>query len=198
MSVSHLFQDGAIVTPPKPVGDTLAVSDMETEPGDGLGRMDYSGGDTSRISSDNADVSILHFSSYSVPCVFFLRFQVLWIKNFFPVICHLCHLQREAVCWPEKFGHCCIWVFNSWVHFFPRSSLPNVSFEEMEFPSSHSCLWVQKFLMLMLSYWTGRPTVDISESMLIFHLWSEWLSLESWGILPLHRGKDFLLLDRCS
>ncbi|XP_049633957.1 rho guanine nucleotide exchange factor 12 [Suncus etruscus] len=48
-------QDGAIVTPPKPVGDALAVSDMETEPGDGLGRTDYSGGDTSRISSDNAD-----------------------------------------------------------------------------------------------------------------------------------------------
>uniref|UniRef100_F7INL5 Rho guanine nucleotide exchange factor 12 n=1 Tax=Callithrix jacchus TaxID=9483 RepID=F7INL5_CALJA len=48
-------QDGAVVTPSRPLGDTLTVSEAETDPGDGLGRTDCSSGDASRPSSDNAD-----------------------------------------------------------------------------------------------------------------------------------------------
>ncbi|XP_014640519.1 PREDICTED: rho guanine nucleotide exchange factor 12 isoform X1 [Ceratotherium simum simum] len=48
-------QDGAIVTSSKPLGDTLTVSELEADPGDGLGRIDYSSGDVSRHGSDNAD-----------------------------------------------------------------------------------------------------------------------------------------------
>ncbi|XP_070931819.1 rho guanine nucleotide exchange factor 12 isoform X3 [Macaca nemestrina] len=49
------LQDGAVVTPSRPLGDTLTVSEAETDPGDGLGRTDCSSGDASRPSSDNAD-----------------------------------------------------------------------------------------------------------------------------------------------
>ncbi|XP_058400981.1 rho guanine nucleotide exchange factor 12 isoform X3 [Diceros bicornis minor] len=48
-------QDGAIVTSSKPLGDALTVSELEADPGDGLGRIDYSSGDVSRHGSDNAD-----------------------------------------------------------------------------------------------------------------------------------------------
>ncbi|XP_032141070.1 rho guanine nucleotide exchange factor 12 isoform X3 [Sapajus apella] len=48
-------QDGAVVTPSRPLGDTLTVSEAETDPGDGLGRTDCSSGDASRPGSDNAD-----------------------------------------------------------------------------------------------------------------------------------------------
>uniref|UniRef100_A0A5F9CCS4 Rho guanine nucleotide exchange factor 12 n=1 Tax=Oryctolagus cuniculus TaxID=9986 RepID=A0A5F9CCS4_RABIT len=48
-------QDGAIVTPSRPLGDALTVSDAEVDPGDGLSRTDCSSGDTSRPSSDNTD-----------------------------------------------------------------------------------------------------------------------------------------------
>uniref|UniRef100_A0A8C5K840 Rho guanine nucleotide exchange factor 12 n=1 Tax=Jaculus jaculus TaxID=51337 RepID=A0A8C5K840_JACJA len=48
-------QDGAVITPSRPLGDTLPVSEAETDPGDGLGRTDWSSGDASRPSSDNAD-----------------------------------------------------------------------------------------------------------------------------------------------
>uniref|UniRef100_A0A096MM16 Rho guanine nucleotide exchange factor 12 n=1 Tax=Papio anubis TaxID=9555 RepID=A0A096MM16_PAPAN len=48
-------QDGAVVTPSRPLGDALTVSEAETDPGDGLGRTDCSSGDASRPSSDNAD-----------------------------------------------------------------------------------------------------------------------------------------------
>uniref|UniRef100_A0A2K6SKW0 Rho guanine nucleotide exchange factor 12 n=1 Tax=Saimiri boliviensis boliviensis TaxID=39432 RepID=A0A2K6SKW0_SAIBB len=48
-------QDGAVVTPSRPLGDTLTVSEAEADPGDGLGRTDCSSGDASRPSSDNAD-----------------------------------------------------------------------------------------------------------------------------------------------
>lgn len=48
-------QDGAVVIPSRPLGDTLTVSEAETDPGDGLGRTDCSSGDASRPSSDNAD-----------------------------------------------------------------------------------------------------------------------------------------------
>ncbi|XP_036077622.1 rho guanine nucleotide exchange factor 12 isoform X2 [Rousettus aegyptiacus] len=48
-------QDGAVVTSSKLLGDTLTVSEVEAEPGDGLGRIDYSSGDASWPSSDNAD-----------------------------------------------------------------------------------------------------------------------------------------------
>ncbi|XP_033063705.1 rho guanine nucleotide exchange factor 12 isoform X3 [Trachypithecus francoisi] len=49
------LQDGAVVIPSRPLGDTLTVSEAETDPGDGLGRTDCSSGDASRPSSDNAD-----------------------------------------------------------------------------------------------------------------------------------------------
>ncbi|XP_047282618.1 rho guanine nucleotide exchange factor 12 isoform X7 [Homo sapiens] len=49
------LQDGAVVTPSRPLGDTLTVSEAETDPGDVLGRTDCSSGDASRPSSDNAD-----------------------------------------------------------------------------------------------------------------------------------------------
>ncbi|XP_069903381.1 rho guanine nucleotide exchange factor 12 isoform X8 [Oryctolagus cuniculus] len=49
------LQDGAIVTPSRPLGDALTVSDAEVDPGDGLSRTDCSSGDTSRPSSDNTD-----------------------------------------------------------------------------------------------------------------------------------------------
>ncbi|KAK2505986.1 hypothetical protein MC885_004086, partial [Smutsia gigantea] len=48
-------QDGAIVTSSKPLGEALAVGEVEADPGDGLGRTDYSSGDASRPNSDNAD-----------------------------------------------------------------------------------------------------------------------------------------------
>uniref|UniRef100_A0A8D1HYP8 Rho guanine nucleotide exchange factor 12 n=1 Tax=Sus scrofa TaxID=9823 RepID=A0A8D1HYP8_PIG len=48
-------QDGAVVTSSKPLGDTLTVSEVEGDPGDGLGRSDYCSGDASRPSSDSAD-----------------------------------------------------------------------------------------------------------------------------------------------
>ncbi|XP_064433403.1 rho guanine nucleotide exchange factor 12 isoform X8 [Mirounga angustirostris] len=48
-------QDGAVVTSSKPLGDPLTVSEVEADPGDGLGRIDSSSGDASRPSSDSAD-----------------------------------------------------------------------------------------------------------------------------------------------
>uniref|UniRef100_A0A2K6EFT3 Rho guanine nucleotide exchange factor 12 n=1 Tax=Propithecus coquereli TaxID=379532 RepID=A0A2K6EFT3_PROCO len=48
-------QDGALVIPSRPLGDTLTVSEAEADPGDGLGRTDCSSGDASRPNSDNAD-----------------------------------------------------------------------------------------------------------------------------------------------
>ncbi|XP_049713545.1 rho guanine nucleotide exchange factor 12 isoform X1 [Elephas maximus indicus] len=48
-------QDGAVFTPSKPLCDAVTVSDVEADPGDGLGRLDSSSGDGSRPSSDNAD-----------------------------------------------------------------------------------------------------------------------------------------------
>nr|XP_044607602.1 rho guanine nucleotide exchange factor 12 isoform X3 [Equus asinus] len=49
------LQDGAVVASSKSLGDALTVSEVEADPGDGLGRIDYSSGDVSRHSSDNAD-----------------------------------------------------------------------------------------------------------------------------------------------
>ncbi|XP_053452095.1 rho guanine nucleotide exchange factor 12 isoform X5 [Nycticebus coucang] len=49
------LQDGAVVIPSRPLGDTLTVSEAEADAGDGLGRTDSSSGDASRPSSDNAD-----------------------------------------------------------------------------------------------------------------------------------------------
>ncbi|XP_059039428.1 rho guanine nucleotide exchange factor 12 isoform X4 [Mustela lutreola] len=49
------LQDGAVVTSSRPLGDPLPVSEAEADPGDGLGRIDYSSGDASRPSSDSAD-----------------------------------------------------------------------------------------------------------------------------------------------
>uniref|UniRef100_A0A8D1UZD3 Rho guanine nucleotide exchange factor 12 n=1 Tax=Sus scrofa TaxID=9823 RepID=A0A8D1UZD3_PIG len=49
------LQDGAVVTSSKSLGDTLTVSEVEGDPGDGLGRSDYCSGDASRPSSDSAD-----------------------------------------------------------------------------------------------------------------------------------------------
>ncbi|XP_023373052.1 rho guanine nucleotide exchange factor 12 isoform X1 [Otolemur garnettii] len=48
-------QDGAVVIPSRPVGDTLTVSEAEADTGDGLSRTDSSSGDASRPGSDNAD-----------------------------------------------------------------------------------------------------------------------------------------------
>ncbi|XP_019519139.1 PREDICTED: rho guanine nucleotide exchange factor 12 isoform X3 [Hipposideros armiger] len=48
-------QDGAVVTSSKPLGDTVTVSEVEADPGDGLLRIDYGSGDASWPSSDNAD-----------------------------------------------------------------------------------------------------------------------------------------------
>ncbi|XP_073759958.1 rho guanine nucleotide exchange factor 12 isoform X5 [Callorhinus ursinus] len=48
-------QDGAVVTSSKSLGDPLTVSEVEADPGDGLGRTDSSSGDASRPSSDSAD-----------------------------------------------------------------------------------------------------------------------------------------------
>ncbi|XP_027627784.1 rho guanine nucleotide exchange factor 12 [Tupaia chinensis] len=48
-------QDGAVVTPGRPLSDTLPSSEAEADPGDGLGRSDCGSGDASRPSSDNAD-----------------------------------------------------------------------------------------------------------------------------------------------
>ncbi|XP_069874381.1 rho guanine nucleotide exchange factor 12 isoform X1 [Dipodomys merriami] len=48
-------QDGAVVTPSRPLGDALTVSEPDMDPGDGPYRTDWSGGDTSRPGSDNAD-----------------------------------------------------------------------------------------------------------------------------------------------
>ncbi|XP_024425344.2 rho guanine nucleotide exchange factor 12 isoform X2 [Desmodus rotundus] len=47
-------QDGAIITSSKPLGDTLTVSELEADPGDGLCKIDYSR-DVSWPSSDNAN-----------------------------------------------------------------------------------------------------------------------------------------------
>ncbi|XP_023373054.1 rho guanine nucleotide exchange factor 12 isoform X3 [Otolemur garnettii] len=49
------LQDGAVVIPSRPVGDTLTVSEAEADTGDGLSRTDSSSGDASRPGSDNAD-----------------------------------------------------------------------------------------------------------------------------------------------
>nr|KAF6436915.1 Rho guanine nucleotide exchange factor 12 [Molossus molossus] len=48
-------QDGAVITPSKPLGDTPPISEMEADAADGLGRADYSSGEGSWPSSDNAD-----------------------------------------------------------------------------------------------------------------------------------------------
>ncbi|XP_012585184.1 PREDICTED: rho guanine nucleotide exchange factor 12 isoform X2 [Condylura cristata] len=48
-------QDGAIVMPSRPLGDTLTVNEVEADTGEGLGRIDYSSGDASRPGSDSAD-----------------------------------------------------------------------------------------------------------------------------------------------
>lgn len=48
-------QDGAVVAPSRPLGDALTVGETEADPGDGLSRTDWSSGDASRPSSDNAD-----------------------------------------------------------------------------------------------------------------------------------------------
>ncbi|KAF6102117.1 Rho guanine nucleotide exchange factor 12 [Phyllostomus discolor] len=48
-------QDGAVITSSKPLGDTLIVSELEADPGNGIGKIDYSSGDVSWPSSDNAN-----------------------------------------------------------------------------------------------------------------------------------------------
>ncbi|KAM5316849.1 rho guanine nucleotide exchange factor 12 isoform 1-T1 [Glossophaga mutica] len=48
-------QDGAVLTSSKPLGDTLTVNELEADPGDGIGKIDYSSGDASWPSSDNAN-----------------------------------------------------------------------------------------------------------------------------------------------
>ncbi|XP_037009533.2 rho guanine nucleotide exchange factor 12 isoform X3 [Artibeus jamaicensis] len=48
-------QDGAVITSSKPLGDTLIVSELEADPGDGIGKIDYGGGDVSWPRSDNAN-----------------------------------------------------------------------------------------------------------------------------------------------
>jgi hypothetical protein len=65
----NLFQDGSVVTPSRLLGDALTVSEAEADLGDGLSRTDWSSGDASRPSSDNADVSIKFLNLY---LVFFL------------------------------------------------------------------------------------------------------------------------------
>ncbi|XP_020022098.2 rho guanine nucleotide exchange factor 12 isoform X3 [Castor canadensis] len=49
------LQDGSVVTPSRLLGDALTVSEAEADLGDGLSRTDWSSGDASRPSSDNAD-----------------------------------------------------------------------------------------------------------------------------------------------
>lgn len=51
------------MTSSKPCSDIHAVSEVEADPGEGLGRVDYSSGDASWPSSDNADVSSTSLSS---------------------------------------------------------------------------------------------------------------------------------------
>ncbi|XP_048199958.1 rho guanine nucleotide exchange factor 12 isoform X2 [Perognathus longimembris pacificus] len=48
-------QDGAVVTPSRPLGDALTVSEVDMDPIDGPYRTDWSSGDTSRPGSDNTD-----------------------------------------------------------------------------------------------------------------------------------------------
>ncbi|XP_078003023.1 rho guanine nucleotide exchange factor 12 isoform X4 [Phascolarctos cinereus] len=48
-------QDGAVVTSNKTSGDSLLLSEIEADSGDGLGRIDYGSGDGSRPNSDIAD-----------------------------------------------------------------------------------------------------------------------------------------------
>ncbi|XP_038609248.1 rho guanine nucleotide exchange factor 12 isoform X4 [Tachyglossus aculeatus] len=48
-------QDGAAVLLPKPLGDSLLASEVETDSGDAVGRIDYTSGEGSRPSSDIAD-----------------------------------------------------------------------------------------------------------------------------------------------
>ncbi|XP_015416124.1 PREDICTED: rho guanine nucleotide exchange factor 12 isoform X2 [Myotis davidii] len=48
-------QDGAVLTSSTPCSDTHTVSEVEADPGDGLGRVDCSSGDASWPSSDNAE-----------------------------------------------------------------------------------------------------------------------------------------------
>ncbi|KAM9032232.1 rho guanine nucleotide exchange factor 12 isoform X2 [Sarcophilus harrisii] len=48
-------QDGAVVLSSKTSGDSLPLSEVEADSGDGLGRIDYSSGDGSRPNSDIAD-----------------------------------------------------------------------------------------------------------------------------------------------
>uniref|UniRef100_A0A4X2K4D8 Rho guanine nucleotide exchange factor 12 n=1 Tax=Vombatus ursinus TaxID=29139 RepID=A0A4X2K4D8_VOMUR len=48
-------QDGAVVISSKTSGDSLLLSEVEADSGDGLGRIDYSSGDGSRPNSDIAD-----------------------------------------------------------------------------------------------------------------------------------------------
>ncbi|XP_023576854.1 rho guanine nucleotide exchange factor 12 [Octodon degus] len=50
-------QDGAVVPPSRAFGDMLTVTETETDPGDGLGKTDWSSGETSRPSSDSADIN---------------------------------------------------------------------------------------------------------------------------------------------
>lgn len=50
-----LMGDGPIITSSKPFNDTPAVSEVEADSGDRLGRVDCSSGDASWPSSDNAD-----------------------------------------------------------------------------------------------------------------------------------------------
>lgn len=63
------------------LGDSLTVSEAETDPGDSLCRMDGSSGEASRPSSDNADVSIHLLNLYLL--LFSPQFlsQVMCIQN---------------------------------------------------------------------------------------------------------------------
>ncbi|KAM6172624.1 rho guanine nucleotide exchange factor 12 [Erethizon dorsatum] len=48
-------QDGAVVPPSRPFGDTFTVIEAEADPGDGLGKTYWSSGEISRPSSDSTD-----------------------------------------------------------------------------------------------------------------------------------------------
>lgn len=82
--VFNLFQDGAVVTCSRPVGDTLPVSEVEADSGDGPGRMDCSPGDASWPSSDHADVRclVLIFLSSSVQPLSRFVFKLRYLQVF--------------------------------------------------------------------------------------------------------------------
>lgn len=93
LCVSDLFQDGTVIIPSKPGGDTPAVSEVEADPGDGLGRVDCSSGDASWPSSDHADVSVphLYLLFFLKPLFSFKLHEQSCVLLLLITFCH-CHL----------------------------------------------------------------------------------------------------------